>query len=64
VLVAQAGLEGEEIIAIFWPNTGSNIEVAKPKIFNRAVSKISMFLIVCMLYIKIRIRDTVVGEQV
>ena len=38
-------------------NTGSNIEVAKPQIFDGTTEKISGFITVCKLFIKIRIRN-------
>ena len=53
--------EGEEEVT-FQPNTGSNIEVAKPQIFNGEARDVLGFLTVCKLYI--RIRETAVEEQV
>ena len=44
------------------PNTRLNIEVAKSQTFNGEASKVSGFLIVCKLYIRIRIRDVAVEE--
>jgi len=44
------------------PNTGLNIEVAKPLIFNRDISKISGFLMVCRLFIGMRMRNASVEE--
>ena len=45
-------------------NTGSNIEVAKLQTFNREVGKVSGFLIVYRLYIRMRIRDTTIENQI
>ena len=46
------------------PNTGSNIEVAKPQIFDRATRKLFGFLIACKLFIRMRIRKAAVKEQI
>ena len=46
------------------PNIRLNIEVAKLLIFNRKVSRISGFLMACRLYIRIRMRDVIVEEQI
>ena len=45
-------------------NTRSNIDVAKLPTFNREIEKIADFLIACKLFIKIKIRDVVVKEQI
>jgi len=45
-------------------NTGSNIEVTMLQMFNKETGKILGFLIVCRLYIRIKIRDISVEEQV
>jgi len=46
------------------PNTGSNIEVAKPQMFNRKASKVLGFLTLCRLNIRINIRETIVEKQI
>jgi len=46
------------------PNTRSNIKVAKPQIFGGITNKMSGFLIVYRLYIRIKIGDVLVEEQV
>jgi len=46
------------------PITELNIEVAKLQIFNRTTSKVLEFLIVYKLFIRIRIRETVIEEQI
>jgi len=46
------------------PNTRSNIEVAKPQTFNGETEKISNFLMIYRLFIRIRMRDNSVEEQI
>lgn len=41
-------------------NTRSNVKLAKPQIFN----KNTRFLIVCKLYIKMKIRNVIVEKQI
>ena len=43
---------------------GETTEVAKPQTFDGTTSKVSEFIIVYRLYIRIRIRETVVEEQI
>jgi len=64
MLIAQAGLERGEAVIVPQSNTGSNIEVIKPQMFDGTVNKVSGFFIVCRLYIRMRMRDVVVKEQV
>jgi len=45
-------------------NTRSNVKVAKLQTFNGEVSKILGFLAAYKFYIRIRMRDVLVGEQV
>ena len=45
-------------------NIRSNVDVAKLPIFNGEAEKIADFLIACKLFIKIKIRDVVVKEQI
>ena len=45
-------------------NTGSNVDVAKLSTFNENISKILYFLIAYRLYIRMRMRDESVGEQI
>lgn len=46
------------------PNIKSNVEVAKPQIFNGKTEKVLDFLMACRLYIRIRIREVVEEEQI
>ena len=51
-------------MAVPWPNTGSNVEVADSQTFNRAVRKVSKFLIVYKLFIRMKIREKAVKKQI
>ena len=46
------------------PNVGANMEVAKLAIFNREAGKVGGFIMVCRLYLKMKMRGTSVEEQV
>ena len=45
-------------------NTGPNIEVAKPPIFNGEASKVAGFIIIYKLYLRMKIREVLVEEQI
>jgi len=45
-------------------NTGPYMEVAKPPVFNGEAGKVGGFIIVCRLYLRIRIREVTVEEQI
>jgi len=46
------------------PNTGSHMEVAKPAIFNGEAAKVGGFIMACRLFVKMKLRETSVEEQV
>jgi len=46
------------------PNIESKIEVAKSLTFNRKASKVLDFLIACRLYIRMKMRNVMVKEQI
>ena len=56
ILITQARLEWEEITAL-WPNTRSNIEVAKLQTFNEEANKVLKFLTAYKFFIRIKIRN-------
>ena len=45
-------------------NIGSNIEVVKPPVFNREAGKVGGFITTCRLYLRMRMRETIVEEQI
>jgi len=54
--VAGRGIEGS--------NTGSYMEAAKLPVFNGEAEKVGGFITVCRLYLRIKIRETTVEEQI
>jgi len=55
----QGKIEGEPE-----PNIRSNIKVAKLQVFDRIIEKISGFLIVYKLCVRMKMRNVIVGKQV
>jgi len=45
-------------------NMGLHMEVAKPAIFNREVGKVGGFVIACRLYLRMKMKEVTVEEQV
>ena len=45
-------------------NTESHIEIVKPLVFNGEIGKVGSFIIACRLYLRIRMREAIVKEQV
>ena len=66
MVLRRVAKEQEKTVAeeVPWPNTESNVDMAKPPTFNREVGKVSYFLIAYRLYIRMRIREAIVEEQV
>lgn len=53
-----------EIGVIPRPSTWSNIEVAISQTFNGSSEKMARFVMVCKLYLRMRMREAMVEEQV
>jgi len=60
-LIAQIGGGAERRIG---GGTAAATEVAKPQTFDKTLSKVSRFLSVCKLYIRMRLRELSVEEQI
>ena len=45
-------------------NTESHMEVAKPPVFDREVGRVGKFITACKLYLRMKMRETTVEEQV
>ena len=61
--VGEGGAESTER-GTMGSNIGPQMEVAKPAIFNGEVGRIGGFVIVCRLYLRMRMREATVEEQV
>ena len=49
---------------VFKPRTRHQAEVAKPSLFSREAKQVVEFITACKLYIRMRMRDEEVEEQV
>ena len=63
-LLAAVGGAGSTERAITESNMGPHMEVAKPAIFNGEAGKVGGFVIACRLYLRIKIREAIVEEQI
>ena len=61
LLAAQEGIRAERETA--GSNMGSHMEVAKPAIFNGEAGKVGGFIMVCRLYLRMKMRGNTVEEQ-
>ena len=61
-MLATGAGAGEEVIE--GSNTGSNIKVAKPLVFNEKAGKVEEFIITYKLYLRMRMRGVSVEEQI
>ena len=50
--------------AVFRPSTKSNIEVAKPQVFSGTSGKVLGFVTSCKLFLRMRMKETMVEEQI
>ena len=62
LLAAQGGVGAGG--ATTGSNMGSHMEVAKPAIFSREAGRVGGFIMACRLYIKMRLKENTVEEQV
>jgi len=60
----QIAVERRRAVIAKKPNTRSNIEMVKLPIFNRKTNQIVEFIIACRLYLRMKMRDVSVEEQV
>ena len=59
-----AVVAGEAVAVVFQPNTESNINIAKLLMFNRKANKILGFLMAYRLFIRMKMRNKLVKEQI
>ena len=64
LLVAAGGVTGGAERRAAEVNRGHQIEVAKPAIFSGKAGKVGGFIMVCRLYLRMKIREAMVEEQV
>ena len=46
------------------PNSGSQTKMVRPSLFNEKVNKVERFVIIYKLYLKMRMKETTVEEQI
>jgi len=63
-LLAAQGGAGAGTGGAMGSNMGSHVEVAKPAIFNGETGKVGGFVTACRLYLKMKMREAMVEEQV
>ena len=61
-MIAQARLNKGEEVVVSQPNTGSNINMAKPPIFSEKAGKVLGFLIIYRLSIRMKMRNDLVEK--
>jgi len=64
LLAAEGGGARSAERGIMGSNIGSKMKVAKPAIFNRKAERVGGFVIACRLYLKMKMREATVEEQV
>ena len=64
LLAAGGGEAGATEIGMTGSNMGPHMEVAKPAIFNREAGKVGGFVTTCRLYLRMKMREATVEEQV
>jgi len=64
VLLAATGGTGSTERGVTGSNMGPHIEVAKPAIFNKEAGKVEGFVIACRLYLRMKMKEATVEEQV
>jgi len=64
LLAAAEAEAGEEEWAVPEVNKGYQMEVAKPAIFSGEAGKVGGFIMACKLYLRIKMREITVEEQV
>ena len=63
-LLVAGGGAGTAERAAMRSNMGFHMEMAKPAIFNGEAGKVGGFVIACRLYLRMKMKETTVEEQV